>query len=177
MELTGPAHRYMYTQVHTNSPIKDQMIPWLRHTQRESFALPKLELSHCASLCLLCTSTQPSRVTLSAITFKPFLSTAPLSHEVCSSPALRGKELLGHTEGVTALHPRIFSTQRAESKQHSTSGPCASFKAGLAPGEAGGSPALCSDTHQRAQISSDGWRTQQQHRGTLHDPHSSNSQQ
>lgn len=42
------------------------------------------------------------------------------------------------------------------------SGPYASVKAYLAPGEAGGScsgPAPCSETHQRTRVSSDGGRT------------------
>lgn len=104
----------MCTQTHTHTLIKDQMTPWLRHIQRESFALPKLELSYLlvflsASMPPMHKHTAPPGY-IQCHHIQTFLSTAPLSHEVCSSPALRGKEPLGPDQGD-------HSTQRAQSKQ------------------------------------------------------------
>lgn len=178
---------YMYTQIHTHthSLIKDQMTPWLPHVQRESFASPKLELNHL--LVFLSTSVPPmhKHTALPGYLQCHYIQTLP-EH---SCPEPRGL-LLSRTERKGALGARAGGSQLCTggssahdgltASRHGTSGPYASFKAHLAPGEAGASRSSldpCSETHQRTQVSSDGGRTQQQARGTLHDSRSSDCQQ
>lgn len=114
------------------------------------FTQIRTKLSPCVSLCLLHANTHPCWVTFSAITFKLLLSTAPQA--VRSAPLLRGQEQ-GALGGITAFCTGGSSAHnRLRESRHSTSGPYASIKAYLAPGEAGGScssPAPCSETHQR----------------------------
>lgn len=134
----------MYTQIHTHTLIKDQMTPWLPHLQRESFASPKLELNYL--FMFFSASVPPMHIHTALLDYIQchYIQTLP-KH---SSPEPRGL-LLSCTERKEALGARpggITAHNGLRASRHSTSGPYASFKAYLAPGEAAGSrssPALC----------------------------------
>lgn len=96
------------------------MTPWLPHTKKgESFALPKLELNY--FLVFLSVSMPPAdrHTALLGYIQCHYIQILPEhsspSCEFCSSPAPRGKELLGQTRALSKSGGS--SAQRAGSKQ------------------------------------------------------------